>query len=270
MPLLIVATPIGNLADCSPRAKEALTSAELIAAEDTRVCRKLLSALGLEAPPIKRYSAHTEGQASVSILEAIRAGKRVVLVTDAGTPCVSDPGEVLVRACHEEGLPVEVIPGPSAVAASISASGLPGTPHHFLGFPPRKRGPLKKWLLKNASLEGSLVVYESPKRAVEFSAVLAEALPERQVCLCREMSKLHEEILSLPAPRLAENLAGRERIRGELVFVIGPGEAPQVQHEPIADDRLKSIAQALSTRWGCSKKEAYQALLDLEEERTQR
>jgi 16S rRNA C1402 (ribose-2'-O) methylase RsmI len=119
-------------------------------------------------------------------------------------------------------------------------------------------------------LEGSLVVYESPNRAVDFASMLAEELPDREVCLCREMTKMHEEIISLPAPLMAENLAARERIRGEVVFVIGPGQEPAVQEDVIADDRLKSIAKALASRWSCSAKEAYQALLELEEGRSQR
>jgi len=267
MPLSIVATPIGNLSDLSPRARLALEKADLVAAEDTRVTRKLFSALGIPSPRFQRYSAHTEKQATEQLLKGLMEGLHVVLVTDAGTPCVSDPGEVLVRACHEAGVEMEVLPGPSAVSAALSASGMPGVPHHFLGFPPRKAGPLKKWVLDAGSLSGSLVVYESPQRSAAFARAVAELLPDRDVCMCREMSKLHEEILRLPAGELAENLAGRAQIKGEVVFVIGPGDTPTPdQPEPVGE-RLKEIAGALAQRWGCSKKEAYEALLALERSR---
>jgi 16S rRNA (cytidine1402-2'-O)-methyltransferase len=267
MPLFIVATPIGNLSDLSPRAREIFTRADFVAAEDTRVTRKLFSALGIAAPKLLRYSGHTEVNSAEGILPLLAEGKCIVLVTDAGTPCVSDPGEVLVRRCHEEGLPMEVLPGPSAVAAALSASGLPGTPHHFLGFPPRKPGPLRKWLTERGAFPGSLVAYESPQRSAAFAQAVAEVLPDREMCMCREISKLHEELLLLPAKDMAENLAARERIRGEVVFVIGPGEAPAKDAEGPVGSRLKEIAAALAERWGCSKKEAYEALLALESQR---
>ena len=269
MPLYVVATPIGNLSDLSPRATEALGTADVVAAEDTRVSRKLFSALKIPMPSqMIRYSSHTEEASLALLLQALEEGQRVVLITDAGTPCVSDPGERIVRACHDRQLPIEVFPGPSAGAAALSASGLPGTPHHFLGFPPRKAGPLRKWLEQAGAYPGSLVVYESPQRSVRFSKAVAEALPDREICLCREISKLHEEILLLPVAEMASNLADRERIRGEVVFVIGPGAVPKsaVQQEPVGT-RLKEIAAALAERWGCSRKEAYEYLLAAEEER---
>ena len=267
MPLFVVATPIGNLSDCSPRAREILEQADCIAAEDTRVTRKLLSALDIAAPKLHRYSAHTERQSLTPLLARIAAGERVVLVSDAGTPCVSDPGEVLVRACHSEGLPIEIVPGPSAVAAALSASGLPATPHHFVGFPPRKKGPLQKWLREIGSLMGSIVVYESPQRAARFVENLAAVLPDREICLCREISKMHEEVLLLPVVEMAQELSERASIKGEIVFVVGPGEAPAQEPQEPVGERLKEIAAALAKRWGCTKKEAYDRLLELESQR---
>ena len=267
MPLFVVATPIGNLSDCSPRAREVLEQADCIAAEDTRVTRKLLSALDIAAPKLHRYSAHTERQSLTPLLSRIASGDRVVLVSDAGTPCVSDPGEILVRACHLEGLPVEIVPGPSAVAAALSASGLPATPHQFVGFPPRKVGPLERFVRDFGSFSGSTVVYESPQRAVKFMEVLATVLPDREVCLCREISKMHEEVLLLPVQELAQELAHRTSIKGEVVFVIGPGEPPSQEIEEPVGTRLKEIAAALAQRWSCTKKEAYERLLELESER---
>lgn len=267
MPLFIVATPIGNLSDLSARARIAFEQAEFVAAEDTRVTRKLFSALGISAPKLLRYSGHTEETSAQGIIQLLEDGKRVVLVTDAGTPCVSDPGEVLVRLCHETGIEMEVLPGPSAVAAALSGSGLPGTPHHFLGFPPRKPGPLRKWIAERGAYPGSLVAYESPQRSAAFAVAVAEVLPDREICMCREISKMHEELLLLPVAEMAANLTARERIRGEVVFVIGPGEAPAVKDEEPVGSRLKEIAAALAQRWGCTKKEAYDAILALENER---
>ena len=269
MPLYVVATPIGNLSDLSERAKEVLCRADCVASEDTRVTRKLLSALELKAPSkLLRYSSHTEERLLATILERLSAGEKVVLVSDAGTPCISDPGEVLVRACHQEGHKVEVIPGPSSVASALSVSGLPATPHHFLGFPPRKTGPLVQWLQGAGGLTGSLVVLESPQRTLRFVEQLAAVLPDRQVCFCRELTKLHEEVLLLPVAELVKNLQARERIRGEVVLVIGPGEPARMEAEegPVGS-RLKEVAAALAERWGCTKKEAYEQLLSLEKTR---
>jgi len=267
MPLFVVATPIGNLSDCSPRAREVLEQADCIAAEDTRVTRKLLSALSIATPKLHRYSAHTERQSLTPLLSRIASGERVVLVSDAGTPCVSDPGEVLVRACHSEGLPVEIVPGPSAVAAALSASGLPATPHQFVGFPPRKKGPLERFVRELGAYAGTTVVYESPQRAAKFVDVVATVLPDREVCLCREISKMHEEILLLPALEMTQELGGRDTIKGEVVFVIGPGDPPAQETEEPVGTRLKEIAAALAQRWGCTKKEAYERLLQIESER---
>ena len=269
MPLYVVATPIGNLSDFSERARELLRGADCVASEDTRVTRKLLSALGLDAPAkLLRYSSHTEERVLSTLLERLSAGESVVLVSDAGTPCISDPGEVLVRACHREGHKVEVVPGPSSVASALSVSGLPATPHHFLGFPPRKNGPLVKWLQVAGKLSGSLVVLESPQRVLRFVETLDAVLPGREVCFCRELTKLHEEVLLLPTAALVENLRSRERIRGEVVVVIGPGDPALLETEegPVGS-RLKEVAAALAERWGCTKKEAYEQLLALEKSR---
>ena len=271
MPLFVVATPIGNLSDVSVRAREVLESADCVASEDTRVTRKLLSALGLATPAkLVRYSSHTEERSLPGLLDHLEAGERVVLVSDAGTPCISDPGEVLVRACHEAGHKVELVPGPSSVAGALSVSGLPATPHHFLGFPPRKAGPLTRWLQSAGSMPGTLVVLESPQRAHRFAEQLAEIMPDREICFCRELSKLHEEVLLLPAQELVENLRSRERIRGEVVFVIGPGSPPVVDAgTDSVGSRLKEVASALAERWGCSKKEAYEELVAVEKRRAE-
>ena len=260
--LQVLATPIGNLADVSPRAREALSRAELVAAEDTRVTRKLFGVLGLVPPKLIRFSGRGMERTAERIADEVEAGRRVVVVSDAGTPVVSDPGQLAVRACLDRGLRVEPVPGPSAAVLAVSVSGLPCTPFHVLGFPPRKPGPLRRWLEAQGALPGSLVLFESPQRTASTVAAVAEVLPDREVCLCRELTKLHEEIRLGPAAVLAEHLAERE-LKGEVTLVIGPGEAPKRQlSEP--GEGLRSIAQALAERWDVPKREAYQRLLELE------
>ena len=190
----------------------------------------------------------------------------MVLVSDAGMPAVSDPGVELARACHERGLSVHAVPGPSAVACAISVSGLPPNPFHFLGFPPRKPGPTRRWVRLYAALPGTLVLYESPRRVVALVGILADELPDRWVCLCRELTKRHEEVLMLPVQALLDELRSRQEIKGEVTLVIGPGLSPKREAvEPGTD--LRSIAAALAERWGVSKREAYQRLLALESEK---
>jgi 16S rRNA (cytidine1402-2'-O)-methyltransferase len=265
MPLFVLGTPIGNLSDVSARMREVLAEADLIAAEDTRVTRKLLSALGIPAPRIERYRGHEQERNLRTLVERIEAGEKVVLVSDAGMPAVSDPGAELARACHERGLPVHAVPGPSAVACAVSVSGLPPTPFHFLGFPPRKPGPLRRWVRLHAALPGTLVLYESPRRVVALAEILAEELPDRMACLCRELTKRHEEVLMLPVQALWEDLRARDTIKGEVTLVVGPGLAPK-QESVETGTELRSIAAALAKRWGVPKREAYQRLLALESE----
>ncbi|MCB9745476.1 MAG: 16S rRNA (cytidine(1402)-2'-O)-methyltransferase [Alphaproteobacteria bacterium] len=268
MPLLVLATPIGNLGDLSPRAREALSTADRVAAEDTRVTRKLLGALGISAPPLVSYRGQDEARRAEGLLPALLEGETLVLVSDAGTPSVSDPGTPLVRLCHERGVPVRALAGPSAVASALSVSGLPPIPFHFLGFSPRKSGPLRRWILDLGRLPGTSVFFEGPLRVARTAALIAELLPDRDVCLCRELTKLHEEVLLRPAPALAEELAGRESIRGEVTLLVGPGEPPAEEGgaDP-AGGSLKDIAAALAQRWGTPTRDAYQALLKLEQER---
>ncbi|MCP4804679.1 MAG: 16S rRNA (cytidine(1402)-2'-O)-methyltransferase [Proteobacteria bacterium] len=263
--LHVLATPIGNLGDLSPRARQTLVEAQLIAAEDTRVTRKLLAALDIPAPELVSYRGQDEEARARKLVERIVEGTPIVLVSDAGTPAISDPGQHLVAACHERGIPVRVVPGASSTVAALSVSGLPAAPAHWLGFPPRKAGPLRRWLLDVGALRGTLVLLESPRRTPATVRAIAEVLPDRSVAMCRELSKLHEEVLVLPAPELAEALASRE-LKGEVVLVVGPGLAPVIEQVQHGDD-LKGIAAQLAERWGCTKREAYNALLALERSR---
>ncbi|MCB9761569.1 MAG: rRNA small subunit methyltransferase 1 [Alphaproteobacteria bacterium] len=267
MPLSVLATPLGNLGDLSPRAREALETAEVIAAEDTRVTRKLLSALGLSAPRLVSYRGQDEARRAEGVARLVEEGLRVVLVSDAGTPCVSDPGTPLVRLCHDRGLPVQALAGPSALAAALSVSGLPPIPSHFLGFSPRRPGPLRRWLLDMARLPGTSVFFEGPRRTATTVALIAELVPDRDVCLCRELTKQHEEILLRPAAALAAALAERDPLRGEVTLVVGPGAPPPDEDaRPIGDTTsLKDISAALAKRWGISRRDAYQRLLAFED-----
>ena len=261
--LLVLATPIGNLSDLSARARQVLAEAEVIAAEDTRVTRKLLAALDLPTPELVSYRGQDERKRAERLVERLATGTRVVLVSDAGTPAISDPGLPLVRLCHERGVPVRAVAGPSSPVAALSVAGLPTAPAHLLGFPPRKPGPLRRWLAEHGALPGTLVMLEGPLRVAKTARAIAEVLPDREVALCRELTKLHEEVLLLPAEELAAELQARERIRGECVLVVGPGEAPRAEASETRED-LKGIAAQLARRWGCSKREAYQRLLALE------
>jgi 16S rRNA (cytidine1402-2'-O)-methyltransferase len=262
MALWLLATPIGTLGDLSPRAREVLGAAAVIACEDTRTTRKLLSAVGVSAPPLVALHAHNEGARAEEI--ARRAvDEEVVLVSDAGTPAVSDPGAELVAAAHRIGAPIKSVPGPSALAAALAASGFPVMPSTFLGFPPRKGR--EGWAREALARPETLVIYEAPSRVAGLCAELAALSPTREAALCREISKRHEEILRRPLPDLAAAFAERE-ILGECVLVVGPGEAlaaaPQAQLEGGAG--LKDVAEALAARWGARKRDVYQELLALE------
>lgn len=262
MPLLVVATPIGNLADTSPRCREALSSASLILCEDTRRVRALLSALGVPAPTLWRCDANAEAAQVSGVLGRLAGGETVALVTDAGTPAISDPGALLVAAAHAAGVPVRAIAGPSAVAAALSVAGFPAVPFHFLGFPPRKAGPLDAFVVSASRLPGVLVLFEAGRRVPELIEVLARRLPDREAALAVELTKLHERVIRGPLVELP-----REEQPGEVVLVVGPGQpVPEAEAAPEGEG-LGAIAAALAARWGTGRQEAYRALLELERTR---
>jgi 16S rRNA (cytidine1402-2'-O)-methyltransferase len=215
--LVVCPTPIGNLEDVTLRVLRVLAESDVIACEDTRQTRKLLTRHGIEARLVS-YHEHNERRRARELVERIGAGEVVALVSDAGTPGVSDPGAVVVRACMEAGLPVEVLPGPSAAVTALVASGLPGERWRFAGFLPRREGELRREL--EAGTHETLVAYESPRRVGATLRTLAALDPERPVAVCRELTKLHEEVVRGTAAELAERFA--EGARGEVVLVIGP------------------------------------------------
>ena len=226
--LVVCPTPIGNLEDVTLRALAALRDADVVACEDTRRTRVLLDRFGVKAKLVS-YHEHNEERRARELVERMRGGETVALVSDAGMPLVSDPGYVLVRACVAAGLAVEVLPGPSAVLTALVASGLPSERWHFAGFLPRKKGELRELLAG----EETLVAFESPRRLAATLATLAELDPERPAAVCRELTKVHEEVVRGSAAELAERYAGAE-VKGEIVLVAGPAKAAE-GGEPTAD-----------------------------------
>lgn len=222
--LLVVATPIGNLDDLSPRARDALARADLVACEDTRRTGRLLAHLGLDKPLLSLHE-HNERQRLPRLLAALAAGEAIALVSDAGTPLLSDPGYVLVREAAAAGARIEPLPGASAVLAALVASALPPLPFTFAGFPPPRAGKRLSFYRRFADLGHTLVLFESPHRLLaSLDDALAE-LGDRPAAVCRELTKLHEEVLRGPLSELRRELAERPSVKGELVLVVGKGGA---------------------------------------------
>jgi 16S rRNA (cytidine1402-2'-O)-methyltransferase len=217
--LIVCPTPIGNLEDVTLRVLAALRDADIVACEDTRRTRILLDRYGVRAH-LTSYHEHNEQERAIGLVARMREGAVVALVSDAGMPLVSDPGFVLVRACVAAGLAVEVLPGPSAAIAALVASALPAQRWRFAGFLPRKRSEL----LDAFSLPETLVAFESPRRVAASLAVLAAADPERPVAVCRELTKVHEEVVRGSAAELAARYS-EEPPRGEVALVVGPAPA---------------------------------------------
>lgn len=243
--LSVVGTPIGNLEDASPRVLRTLAEADLLLCEDTRVTSRLLARFDIHVP-LGRADANTLDSRIDPTLDAISSGKKVAFVSDAGMPGVSDPGQRLVDAALDAGLPVEVIPGPSAVVCALVASGLPMDHFFFEGFLPRKRGAQLARLAVLAQVPGALVLYESPRRVAATLAVVAEAFPHRQVALVRELTKVHEETVRALAPDLARQVAERPEVRGECVVVIaGPSAEELAQASASAREADLPLEEAI-------------------------
>ena len=237
--LVVCPTPIGNLEDVTLRVLSALREADVVACEDTRHTRVLLDRYGVSAPLVS-YHEHNEDRRSAELVGRMQAGEVVALVSDAGMPLVSDPGYVLVRAAVAAGLPVEVLPGPSAAIAALVASALPADAWRFAGFLPRKRGDLRRLFEEPGP---TLVAFESPRRVPASLAVLAEVAPERQVAVARELTKAHEEVVRGAARELAQRYAS-EPPRGEVVLVVAPSEAGRDAELDVAADALAGLVEA--------------------------
>jgi 16S rRNA (cytidine1402-2'-O)-methyltransferase len=218
--LLVVATPIGNLDDLSPRARSAFESADLVACEDTRHTGRLLAHLGIKKPLVSLHE-HNERQRLPRLLAELRDGKTIALASDAGTPLLSDPGFLLVREAAAAGVRIEPIPGPAAPLAALVVSGLPPYPFTFAGFPPPKTGKRRAFYRGWADLGHTLIVFESPHRLLaSLEDALAE-LGDRPAAIARELTKMHEEVLRGKLSELLAELKGRASLKGEFVVVIG-------------------------------------------------
>ncbi|MFI5591417.1 16S rRNA (cytidine(1402)-2'-O)-methyltransferase [Amycolatopsis sp. NPDC051758] len=268
--LVLAATPLGDVRDASPRLAEALAEADVVAAEDTRRFRSLASAL--EVTPRGRVVSFYEDVETArlpKLLESLRAGETVVLVTDAGMPSVSDPGFRLVAACVAEDIPVTCLPGPSAVTTALALSGLPCDRFCFEGFAPRKPGERAKWLASLRDEPRTAVFFESPHRLASTLSDAASALgDERRAAVCRELTKTYEEVKRGTLASLASWAA--EGVRGEITVVLSGAEpravsvadlVGEVAARVASGERLKSAAAEIAEATGVSKKELYDAVL---------
>ena len=240
--LSMVGTPIGNLSDASSRVVETLRDADAVLCEDTRVTGKLLAHFGIRTP-LERADENVLASRIPGILDRIAGGAHIAFVSDAGMPGVSDPGQRLVDAALDAGLPVEVIPGPSAVVCALVASGLPMERFFFEGFLPRKAGAQRERLSMLAAIPGALVIYESPRRVAATLRVIAEVMPARRVALVRELTKLHEEVLRGTAAELAEQTG---ELKGECVLVIAPPSKEELAPQTTAADLDEAIRAGLA------------------------
>jgi len=222
--LYLVATPIGNLEDITLRALRTLKECDLVAAEDTRRTGQLLKHYSI-SKPLLSYFQFNEAKRSEEIVRRLHDGAKIALVTDAGSPGISDPGERVVAAVLEAGLRVESVPGPSAVVAALTAGGLPTDEFHFIGFLPHKSGQRRKKLERLKQVSGTLVLYESPYRVERLLQELTEVFPERRLVLARELTKKFEEYLRGTAKELLDLLKGRA-LKGEFVILLEGGEEP--------------------------------------------
>lgn len=269
--LTLVGTPIGNLSDLSPRAVEALRSCDLIAAEDTRVTLKLLNHFGIKKPLVSYYE-HNKRERGEELCRRMEAGEQLVLVSDAGMPAISDPGEELVARCHERGIPVRAVPGPTAVATAVALSGLPSGRFTFEGFLSVNRRSRREHLEELTDERRTMVFYEAPHKLPGTLRDLLEALGDRRVALVRELTKVHEEVVRTTLSEAAARY-GLETPRGEFVLVVEgttPKESPAVTpQEALARARAymqqgqsaSEAARLAAAETGLKKGEIYKLLV---------
>ncbi len=270
MPLVLAATPIGDPRDASIRLRDELAGADVVAAEDTRRMRRLAAELGVELPErVVSYHEHNEASRTVDLLEAVTKGERVLLVTDAGMPSVSDPGYRFVRACVEADEELTCLPGPSAVLVALAVSGLPVDRFCFEGFLPRKGGERRRVLEELATERRTMVFFEAPHRIAVSLEVMAGVFGhDRQAAVCRELTKTHEEVRRGSLGELAEWAV--EGLRGEITVVVeGAPEVVVSLDDAVAEvisrrdrgARLKDVCAAVATSTGHGKKALYDAVI---------
>lgn len=266
--LYIVATPLGNLEDITLRAIRVLKEAAIIACEDTRRTVKILNRYEIRTP-LFIFHEYNKVRAGASILRRLRDGESVALVSDAGTPAISDPGYELVREAIGAGVPIEVVPGPSALVAALVVSGLPTDHFTFEGFLPARREKRRKAMQGLTTGTRTMIFYESPQRLAAFLREAAEIFGDRRACVVRELTKVHEEILRGSLSELAAEISERESVLGEVTIVIGGGKKTvELSVEEIVRAALedgsgssRDLAREITERTGLSRKEVYAEIL---------
>ena len=271
--LYIVATPIGNIRDITLRALDILASADVLACEDTRVTQKLLRAYDITAAKIFPYHEHNAETVRPKLLARLRAGEKVALISDAGTPLVSDPGYKLVRDAIDENIPVFAVPGASASLAALVSAGLPTDRFLFAGFLPSRSGARRQSLQEVAQVPASLVFFESARRLAESLGDMAEILGIRPAAVARELTKLHEEVRRGPLDELAAHYADAGAPKGEVVVVVAPPgkEAAKVDLDALlraalGEMSLRDAAAAVSEASGQPRRKVYARALELSRE----
>lgn len=272
--LYLVSTPIGNLGDISPRAKEVLQSADLVACEDTRTSRNLFNLIGIHVKSTSAYHDHNADEARPKLLQKLRQGLTIALVSDAGTPLVSDPGYKLVRDCLKEGIKVSTVPGANAVLSALQLSGLSSASFYFGGFLPTKSGARKEHLGAVQNLKSTLIFYESPNRLLKALNDILDVYGNREMAVVREITKKFEETKKDTVANLIAYYTLNGEPKGELVLVIdGATDTPQ-QSDTVDWPKLiktvrpkypvKQAAEMLATKTGINKKEIYQIIINYE------
>lgn len=269
--LIIVGTPIGNLSDFSPRAIEALKSADLILCEDTRHTRKLLTHFGIETPA-ESYHEHNEDEKAPRLIERLESGSTLALVSDAGMPVVSDPGYRVVRLARDHGITVEPVPGPFAGVLALVASGIPPLPFTFLGFPPHREGQRRDFYRRAALIGHTVIIYEAPERVTTSLEDARESFGDAEATVARELTKMHEEIISGTIDSVLAQLQSRDSIKGEITIILG---APKVESEKASKEdvvaeferlrdsgmRRNDAVKTVAEKFGMRKNEVYRMLL---------
>jgi 16S rRNA (cytidine1402-2'-O)-methyltransferase len=267
MPLVVCATPIGNLEDITLRVLDELRSADVILCEDTRHTRGLLERHDIPARKLVSYHEHNEAKRTTELLPRLEAGERMALVTDAGMPAISDPGARLVEGALERGVPVTVLPGPTAVETALVASGFPAERYQFVGFLPRGAGALASLWEELSGWTHPVVAFESPQRLPATLRSLAASQPQRAVAVCRELTKKFEEVVRGSAAELADRFSSAPK--GEITLVLGPGgKEPDVDAAVAAVAELvaagvprRSAADVVARLTGASRNELYRRTL---------
>jgi 16S rRNA (cytidine1402-2'-O)-methyltransferase len=255
--LYVVATPVGNLEDITLRALRILKEADLIACEDTRRTAKLLARYGISTPR-ESYHQFNEASRARRLIQLLREGENIALVTDSGTPLVSDPGYEIVSSCRKEGIQVIPVPGPSAAIAALTGSGLPAESFFFAGFLPSRGSMRRRRLAELAAIPATLVIFEAPHRLLSSLEDMVSIFGVRRACIARELTKVHEEFLNGTLPELLPEIRARPKIQGEITLVIEKGEK-----QPVSACRPESLRQHLEEemrRTGLARNEALKAV----------